>query len=127
MFNKALSLGVMGYILKDSAVLDIVKGITTVAKGEYFFSSSLTNHLLKTNHTSGHPIGTQPGIENLTPTEKKILRLIAENKITNDIAAALYISPRTVEHHRSNICEKLHLSGTYALVRFALQNKNWEV
>jgi DNA-binding NarL/FixJ family response regulator len=123
MFNKAVSFGVMGYVLKDSAVLDIVKGIAGVARGEYFFSPSLTNHLIKTNQVPGAVIEQKLGIEKLTPTEKKILRLIAENKPTNDIAAALFISPRTVEHHRAHICEKLRLSGSYALVRFALQNK----
>jgi DNA-binding NarL/FixJ family response regulator len=123
MFNKAVALGVMGYILKDSAVLDIVKGIACVARGEYFFSPSLTNQLMKNNHGSGDPNGHQSGLEKLTPTERNILKLIAENKVTNQIAETLFISPRTVEHHRAHICEKLNISGSYALVRFALQNK----
>jgi DNA-binding NarL/FixJ family response regulator len=123
MFNKALRLGVMGYILKDSAVLDIVKGIASVARGEYFFSASLTNHLIKTNHTSNNLIDQHAGVDKLTSTERRILHLIADNKVTSEIADALYISPRTVEHHRAHICEKLGVTGAYALVRFALQNK----
>jgi two-component system, NarL family, nitrate/nitrite response regulator NarL len=59
----------------------------------------------------------------LTPTDRNILRLIAENKVTNQIAETLFISPRNVEHHRAHICEKLHFSGVYALVRFVPQHK----
>ncbi len=120
-FNKAVGLGVKGYILKDSAVLDIINGIRTVARGEYFFSPSMSNHLMKRSAPKAEQLGD--AIERLTPAERKILRLVAENKASAEIAEELYISERTVEHHRAHIREKLCLSGAYALVRFALQNK----
>lgn len=123
MFDEAVSLGVKGYILKDSAVLDILNGIRTVAGGEYYFSRSLSGHLVKAGRKSSEADSIKQGIAKLSPTERKVLRLIAESKVTNEIAEALFISPRTVEHHRGHICDKLQLTGAYALVRFALQNR----
>ncbi|HRI46087.1 MAG TPA: LuxR C-terminal-related transcriptional regulator [Ignavibacteriaceae bacterium] len=63
-------------------------------------------------------------ISNLTLTEKKILKLVASNKTSKEIAEELFVSYRTIENHRSNICKKLNLSGGNALLRFALENKS---
>jgi DNA-binding CsgD family transcriptional regulator len=65
-----------------------------------------------------------PGIEDLTPTEVKILRLLAEYKTSREIAQELFISHRTVQTHRSNICQKLGLQGNHALMKFALSHKD---
>ncbi len=124
MFDRAVDLGVRGYLLKDSAALEIVKGIMSVARGEYFFSPALTNHLIRKSTRLESAPDSHPGIERLTRSERAILGLIAANQTTEQIAGSLHISPRTVEHHRKHICEKLELSGAYALVRFALQNRD---
>jgi two-component system, NarL family, nitrate/nitrite response regulator NarL len=63
-------------------------------------------------------------IADLTPSERTILRLIADQKTTKSIAAELFISPKTVEKHRSNICTKLDIHGAYALIKFAFEHKN---
>ena len=60
----------------------------------------------------------------MTPTERRVLRLIAEDKETKEIADELGISPRTVENHRAHICQKLELRGANALLKFALANKS---
>ncbi|MGH9828129.1 MAG: response regulator transcription factor, partial [Blastocatellia bacterium] len=60
------------------------------------------------------------GLEDLTPTERRILKLVAEYKTSREIAEELFISYHTVETHRRNICEKLDLHGSHALMRFAL-------
>ncbi|HXI89051.1 MAG TPA: helix-turn-helix transcriptional regulator, partial [Blastocatellia bacterium] len=60
----------------------------------------------------------------LTPTERTILKMIAAEKTSKQIADELCISVRTVEHHRSNICEKLDLHGFNALVKFAITHKS---
>jgi DNA-binding CsgD family transcriptional regulator len=65
----------------------------------------------------------QLGLSSLTQTERIILRLVAENISNKDIADKLFISIRTVETHRNNICQKLNLQGTNALLRFALEHK----
>ena len=62
-------------------------------------------------------------MDRLTPTERRIVQLIAADKSSKEIGAELSIHYRTVENHRTNICRKLGLEGANALLRFALQNK----
>lgn len=66
----------------------------------------------------------KPGLAKLTPSERRILGLIARSKTTKEIAAELFISPKTVENHRLNIAEKLEVHGNNALLKFALENKD---
>ena len=65
-----------------------------------------------------------PGLNDLTPAERRVLKLIAENKTSKEIAAELFISYRTVENHRANICQKLDLKGSHSLLKFAFQHKS---
>ncbi len=61
-------------------------------------------------------------IERLTPAERRILELIAQDKTSKEIADELGISPRTVENHRTKICDKLNVHGIHSLVKFAYEN-----
>lgn len=124
LFRKAVDLGVMGYILKESAVHEIVKGIKTVANGEHYFSALIASRAIHTQTGKKTTVVGADGIATLTPMEQTILSLVAEYKSTTEIAETLCISPRTVENHRANICHKLHLSGRYSLVRYALSHKH---
>lgn len=65
-----------------------------------------------------------PGLGDLTPSERRILSMIAAGKPTSAIAAELYIHQRTVESHRASICHKLQLNGANSLLRFALEHKS---
>lgn len=121
-FNEAMQLGVQGFVVKDSAVTDIVNAIRAVASGADFISPQLSTFLLRRARRKDELAERQP-LSTLTPTEQRVLRLIAENKTTKEIAAALFVSPRTVDHHRANICAKLDLHGVNALLRFALAHK----
>ncbi|HKQ72723.1 MAG TPA: response regulator transcription factor [Blastocatellia bacterium] len=120
--NKALDAGARGYILKDSAITDVVAGIKTVISGEHYTSPAMTSYLINRLNRRGRANGQKQGLECLTPTERSILKMIAEYKTTNDIAAALFISPRTVETHRANICQKLSLHGSHSLMKYALSH-----
>ncbi len=119
--NRAASFGVRGFILKESAVDEILDGITAVARGDTFASPKLTNQILKAK-TDNHSLQDILKFK-LTRTEQKIIRLIAENNTSRTIADSLSISVKTVENHRSNICKKLDLSGKNALLRYVLENK----
>ena len=122
-FTAAMDLGAKGYVLKDSALTDIVSCIKAVAAGRHYASPSLTGYLLSRRQRTAS--GTQPaGPGDLTPTERRILKLIAEYKTSRQIAQTLFISQRTVETHRTNICQKLDLHGSHALMRFALAHKS---
>lgn len=121
MVNSALNLGVKGYILKDSALSEIVKAIKLVANGKNYVTPQLSTYLLNRNQTAKE---TESATKRLTPTELTILRLIAEEKTTKEIAEELFVSHRTIDRHRYNICHKLGISGINSLLKFAIQNKS---
>jgi DNA-binding NarL/FixJ family response regulator len=123
-FNAALDLGVKGYVLKDSAVNDAIASIKAVAAGENFISPQLSTYLVSRRNRAASLAEQRPGLNNLTPTEQHVLRLIAANKTSKEIADELYISIRTVEKHRANISEKLELHGSHVLLSFALEHKS---
>ena len=123
MFNAAMDLGVKGYILKESAVSDIVNSIKTVAAGRYFLSPSISEYLVSRSDRARSLLKKKPQLENLTATERKVLRLISENKTSKEIGDELNISYRTVENHRSNICNKLEIHGSHSLLKFAIEYK----
>jgi DNA-binding NarL/FixJ family response regulator len=123
-FNKAMDLGINGFVLKENAVSDIVDAVRSVMEGKYYLSPTLSDYLVRRNTPPAHSLKTTTGIDTLTPSERNILRLIAEQKTTKTIAEELFISPKTVDKHRANICAKLDLHGAYALLKFAFENKN---
>lgn len=124
LFNKAVDAGVRGYILKDSAVHDIIAGVRAVADGEYYFSPALSSHLMR-RQVLHAPDGLRSGDDahQLTAMEREILRMIGEAMSSRDIAERLSISVRTVDTHRYNITHKLGLNGSYALLRYALASR----
>ncbi|MFU8859721.1 MAG: LuxR C-terminal-related transcriptional regulator [Cyclonatronaceae bacterium] len=122
-FNKAMDLGINVFVLKENATADILDFVHAVMDEKYYLSPLLSDNLIR--RSSMRPRSTVPTntIADLTPSERTILRLIADQKITKSIAAELFISPKTVEKHRSNICTKLDIHGAYALLKFAFENK----
>lgn len=124
MLHEALRLKVQGYVVKDSAVTEIVGGIRAVMAGGSFISPALSNEMVARIRQNAELLTAKPNsLQELTPSERQILKLIAEHKTNKEIAGALFISHRTVENHRANICQKLDLRGTHALLRFALDHK----
>jgi DNA-binding NarL/FixJ family response regulator len=122
--NHALDIGVKGFVLKENAVEEILKAIAAVAAGEHYLSSSISSHLVRRRSRSEALAVQKPGLDDLTKAERRILKLIAEKKTSREIAAELFISPRTVEAHRANICAKLALTGSHSLLQFALENRS---
>jgi DNA-binding NarL/FixJ family response regulator len=123
MFNTSMDLGVKGYLLKESAVEEITEGIKAVAAGENFISAALTTFLFNRSRRNATFVAAKPTINDLTATERRVLRMIADDKTSREIAGQLSISVRTVERHRQNICDKLEIHGSNALMKFALANK----
>jgi DNA-binding NarL/FixJ family response regulator len=119
----ALDLGAAGYILKDSAGDAIVAGIRAVAAGGQYLSPSLAPLLMSRRLREQKLAGRLPGIAGLTPTERRILHLIAAGQSSKAIANALFVHFRTVENHRVNIAQKLGLHGPNAVLKFALEHK----
>lgn len=116
LFQKASELNIFGYILKEFAIEEIETCIKSVTEGVPYFSPRIKDLLGINPYKDSY-------LDNLTPSEKKILKLIAKDKTNKDIASLLFISHRTVEKHRSNIIQKLKLEHkTNSLLIWAKDN-----
>ncbi len=123
LFDRAMELGVRAYVLKESAVEDLLTAVRTVVEGRNFISPTMATLLLKRREEGAVLRREKPGLDLLTPTERRVLRLISEDRTTKEIADLLGLSPRTVETHRQNMSHKLHLSGSHSLLKFAFDHK----
>lgn len=123
-FNEAIDRGAKGFVLKDDAAHDLLQSLRAVASGKPYVSPSLSECLLRRSDRSRDLLQKKPSIADLTPTERRILSLIAQNLTTREIATSLFVSPHTVESHRCNICKKLSLGGSQPVLRFALEHKS---
>ncbi len=123
MFNEAMNAGVYGYVLKENAVEDVLESVKIVSEGKYYISPMISGYLLNRMNKLNKVKSKTPSINDLTKTERTILKLISEEKTTKEIADELFISYKTVENHRNNISKKLNLSGIHSLVKFAIRNK----
>ena len=123
-FNEAMDLGVKGYVLKDSASADILNAVRAVADRKPYLSPSLSEFMMNRASGAQQLRTTQPGLEALTVSERRILKLIASDRTSKEIADELGLSPRTVENHRTNICTKLDIHGSHSLLKFAFENRS---
>lgn len=124
-FDEAMNLGIKGYVLKDSAVNDIIECILSVNEDNYYISPNVSNLLVNRRNKARNLIKKNPELGNLTKTERNILKFISENKTSKEIADILFLSHRTVENHRTNISNKLNLRGSHSLLKFAIENKSY--
>jgi two-component system response regulator NreC len=120
---RALSAGAKGYLLKDSAEVDLVRAVHAVASGRPFFSPAITGTLLEDYLRNMQQRNLTDSWDLLTDREKEVLQLIAEGKSNKEVAAALSLSPYTVETHRGNLMQKLNLHNTAEIVLYAVRKK----
>jgi DNA-binding NarL/FixJ family response regulator len=118
---KAFQAGATGYMTKESATERLLQGIESVLNGEYFMDGAVSHKVVeKLIQTPEKEIKiTDAGYETLTQREQEIMVLLAEGYSAKEAAAKLFISPKTVENHRSNIMNKLELHSSMELVRYA--------
>ena len=121
--SEAFQGGATGYLVKESASDGLLKGLEAVSRGEYFLDSSLShqvvNRLMESPAKDKKIRDTSYGT--LTKREQEIMRLLAEGLSPKQIAEKLFISPKTVENHKSNIMSKLDLHSILELVRYAVK------
>ena len=122
--NRALDSGVSGYVLKDGALTEIVDCVRAVHEGRPWVSAQLATVLLTRRDKAASLSSDSPGLGDLTATERRVLTLVARGSTSREIAETLFISVRTVEHHRANITQKLGLRGSNALVKFAVAHRS---
>jgi len=118
LYRQAKDLNIYGYILKEFALDEIENCIYTVSEGNSYFSPKIRELL-------DDPREEDDVLKLLTPSERKILKLIAKDKTNKEIAGMLFISHRTVEKHRSNIINKLELQHkTNSLLIWAKEHQD---
>ncbi len=116
--RQARQLGVDGYLLKESAAEDLVVAVRAVAAGGTYVSAAVVDRVLvKTDATDAE-------LASLTPAERAVLRELAKNRTSQQIARTLGLSVRTVQNHRANMCSKLGLRGANRLLEFALEHRD---
>jgi two-component system response regulator NreC len=120
---RALGVGAKGYLLKDSAELDAVRAVQSVAQGRPFFSPAIAKTLLDDYMRYLQQRDLQDSYDLLTDREKEILQLLAEGRSNKDVAAMLDLSLYTVETHRTHIMQKLNLHNTAEIVLYAVRKK----
>ncbi|MBX7150245.1 response regulator transcription factor [bacterium] len=124
--GKVIEAGAYAYLLKDSGNDEIIKAIHRVVQGEKYFSQSaydLIGRQFSKKNIKSKDVENDNVINTLTAREKEILGLIAEGLNSQQIAKKLFLSPRTIETHRSNLMHKLRIHTATGLVRFAIENK----
>jgi DNA-binding NarL/FixJ family response regulator len=121
--TRALQAGAKGYLLKDSADEDLARAIEAVARGKTVFSPSIARTLLEDHIRSAQQRGAADSYDLLTAREKEILQLLAEGKSNKEAASILHLSLHTVETHRTNLMQKLHLHNTAEIVLYAVRKK----
>jgi DNA-binding NarL/FixJ family response regulator len=117
----AISAGAEGYLLKEDADTELFKAIEKIRSGDFYISpllsGKLTHELIQAHHTGQ----LAPPPESLTVREREVLKLVAEGVKNKEIADLLYISVRTVEHHRANLMRKLRIKKTADLIKYAIR------
>lgn len=119
---EAFRAGAQGYIVKESASDQLIKGMQAVLQNRIFVDSAASPEIVRTlaaDSTAPRPADASPAYATLTPREQEILRLLAQGLSAKEAAAQLYISPKTVENHRTNIMRKLDIHTTMELIRYA--------
>ena len=119
--NQILKAGATGYLLKDSADVDLIQAVSAVSQGKSFFSPGVARLMLDDYVRQLAEKGITDRYESLSEREREIFQLVAEGKTNKEIAALLFISPSTVETHRARIMEKLDLHSAAEIVLYAVR------
>jgi two-component system, NarL family, response regulator NreC len=118
---QILQAGAAGYILKDSADVDLIQAVSEVARGKSFFSPPIARVMLDDYVRQLAEKGISDRFDSLSDREREVFQLIAEGKVNKEIATLLSISPSTVETHRARIMEKLDLHSAAEIVLYAVR------
>ena len=119
--HQALQCGVKGYVLKSSVSDELLWAVRAVANGQTFLSSPISEIVVE-SVIHPHAAGTNNDpLSSLSPREKEILQLIAEEHTSGEIAKMLFISEKTVEKHRARLMEKLNVRNLAGMVRLAVK------
>jgi len=118
---RALKAGARGYLVKETAGVEVVDAVRAVYRGERYLSQSIADLLTNASFQNlESPMEVRP-LETLSSREREILQLVAEGKTSQEIAERLSISPKTVDTYRSRLMHKIGVEDVAGLVKFAIQ------
>jgi DNA-binding NarL/FixJ family response regulator len=120
--HRALKAGARGYLLKETAGLEVVDAVRAVHRGERYMSQHISDLLMDVSFKKLEKSNDMSPLEALSPREREVLQLVAEGKTSQEIAVRLSLSPKSVDTYRSRLMHKLGLEDMAALIRFAIQN-----
>lgn len=120
--SRALQAGARGYVLKESAGIEVVNAIRAVHSGHHYLSQKLSDQLIDDYLHQVKTSGEKGPLNRLSPREKEVLQLVVEGRSSAEIAADLSLSVKTVETYRSRIFQKLDIDDLPGLVKFAIQH-----
>jgi len=118
---RALQAGARGYLLKESAGVEVVNAVRAVHSGQRYLSQKISDKLVDEYVRQREAVGAQSPLALLSPREREVLQLVVEGKSSAEIADILFLSPKTVETYRSRLMRKLDISDLPSLVKFAIQ------
>jgi two-component system response regulator NreC len=118
---QALKAGAKGYLLKDSADTDLIRGVVAVASGKSFFSPAVAKVMLDDYVRHLTEKGIADRFDSLSEREREIFQLVAEGHSNKEVAELLSVSPTTIETHRAHILQKLDVHNTAELVLYAVR------
>jgi DNA-binding NarL/FixJ family response regulator len=119
-FFEALKAGASGYVLKSAANRDLVEAVRAAMRGEPFLYPAAVTALIR-DYLERARHGAATPEDPLSPREQEVVKLIAEGNTSEEIAAILVISKKTVERHRANILDKLGMRNRVDLTRYAIR------
>ena len=118
LISDAFKMGIKGYVMKKAKRDELERAIKTVAKGELYYGQEVMQALLTDNGEEK----SSAKFESLTKREIEVIKLIAEEKSSSEIAGLLFISKGTVEVHRNKIFKKLGVRNVVGVIKFAMKN-----
>jgi len=119
---QALKAGAHGYLLKESAGMEVISAIRVVHSGKRYLSEKIGDQMIDEYIHNREIVETGSPLSKLSTREREILQLVVEGKSSADIGRTLFISPKTVETYRSRLMQKLGISDLAGLIRFAMQH-----
>jgi len=118
---EAFRAGATGYVVKDSASENLLRGLESISKGQYFMDTAISPCIVKEliEFPTRKEKITDAAYKSLTKREQEVMGLLAEGLPNREVAEHLHVSPKTIENHRANIMSKLGLHSTFELIRYA--------
>jgi RNA polymerase sigma factor (sigma-70 family) len=119
---QALQAGALGYLLKESAAVEVVNAVRAVHAGNRYLCQKIDDVMVDSYMDYRQTSKIKSPIESLSPREREILQLVVEGKSSAEIAIILSLSQKTVETYRSRLMQKLNIKNIPSLVKFAIQH-----